>query len=85
MVQFADFFADWQLLPFDEDAADKFKEFRRCKIRISSTDLKIAAIALVHDATLLSRNLDDFTRIPELRVENWLTVTRDVEADGEQN
>jgi tRNA(fMet)-specific endonuclease VapC len=34
-------------------------------------DLKIAAIALTRDATLLSRNLADFTRIPKLRVEDW--------------
>ena len=35
-------------------------------------DLKIAAIALSHAALLLSRNLVDFTRVPGLRVENWL-------------
>jgi tRNA(fMet)-specific endonuclease VapC len=35
-------------------------------------DLKIAAINLVHDAILLTRNLVDFAKIPGLRVENWL-------------
>ena len=35
-------------------------------------DLRIASIALTHDATLLSRNLRDFTKIPGLRVEDWL-------------
>jgi tRNA(fMet)-specific endonuclease VapC len=34
-------------------------------------DLKIAAIALANDATLLSRNLSDFARVPGLRVEDW--------------
>jgi tRNA(fMet)-specific endonuclease VapC len=35
-------------------------------------DLKIAAICLAHDATLLSRNLRDFEKVPDLRTENWL-------------
>ncbi len=34
-------------------------------------DLKIACIALVHDATLLTRNASDFARVPELNVEDW--------------
>ena len=39
---------------------------------MSTSDMKIASIALVHDATLLTRNLHDFTKVPDLRVENWL-------------
>jgi predicted nucleic acid-binding protein len=35
-------------------------------------DLKIACIALEHDATLLSRNAVDLEKVPGLRVENWL-------------
>jgi tRNA(fMet)-specific endonuclease VapC len=72
LVRFADFFGDWELLPFHQAAADKFKELRKRRVRISSTDLKIASIVLVYNATLLSRNLDDFTKVPGLKVENWL-------------
>lgn len=39
--------------------------------RIGTMDLKIAAIALANDATLLSRNLRDFGKVPGLRVEDW--------------
>jgi tRNA(fMet)-specific endonuclease VapC len=39
---------------------------------IGTHDLKIAPIALVNDATLLSANLRDFEQVPGLRVENWL-------------
>jgi predicted nucleic acid-binding protein len=35
-------------------------------------DLKIASIALVRDATLLSANLRDFEQVPGLHVEDWI-------------
>jgi tRNA(fMet)-specific endonuclease VapC len=35
-------------------------------------DLKIACIAVAHDATLLTRNERDFSQVPSLRFENWL-------------
>ncbi len=75
LIRMADFFADWELLPFNQGAADTFKELRRQKIRISSTDLKIAAIAIAHHATLLTRNVRDFQLVSNLRVENWLPVS----------
>jgi tRNA(fMet)-specific endonuclease VapC len=34
-------------------------------------DLKIAAIALANEATLLTRNLVDFGRIGGLKAEDW--------------
>jgi tRNA(fMet)-specific endonuclease VapC len=39
-------------------------------------DLKIAAIVLAHDATLLSKNFSDYRKVPGLKVADW-TVTRD--------
>jgi predicted nucleic acid-binding protein len=35
-------------------------------------DLKIAAIAFMHSATLLSGNLRDFQQVAGLHVEDWL-------------
>ena len=59
------------VLEFDEAAAMVFQRLRRSRLRIGTMDLKIAAIVLARDATLLSRNLDDFSQIPDLRVEDW--------------
>ena len=59
------------ILAFDAPAAVKFQQLRRARLRIGTMDLKIAAIVLAHEATLLSRNLADFSQVPELRVENW--------------
>ena len=65
-------FADWIILPWDADSADLFVKLRRQGLRIGSMDLKIACIALAHDATLLTRNATDFAQVPGLRIENWL-------------
>lgn len=60
------------LLPFDTEAAEIFHAFPTSLRRIGTMDLKIAAIACSHGALLLSRNLRDFTQVPDLKVENWL-------------
>lgn len=62
----------WDILPLTATAAEEFQRLRSSGIRIGAMDLKIACIALVNDATLLSRNLRDFQKIPNLKVENWL-------------
>lgn len=67
-----DFLGRWTVLPFEDAAAARFGRLRGDGVRIGSMDLKIAAIALVHDALLLSANLRDFQRVRGLRVENWL-------------
>ncbi len=66
-----DHYRNLHLLDFDETAAAEFQGLREARIRIGTMDLKIAAIALAHDATLLSRNLVDFHKVPGLRVEDW--------------
>jgi tRNA(fMet)-specific endonuclease VapC len=67
-----DYFACWTRLDFDALAAQQFRQLRSQKIRIGTMDLKIAAIAGVHGATLLSANLRDFQQVPGLRAEDWL-------------
>jgi tRNA(fMet)-specific endonuclease VapC len=64
--------SDWDIVLFDEAAADRFASLRRQRIRIGTMDLKIASMALVHDALLLTGNSRDFSQVPGLRHENWL-------------
>lgn len=59
------------VLGFDEAAATGFQRLRRSHRRVGTMDLKIAAIVLSCNATLLSRNLRDFSQIPDLHVEDW--------------
>ena len=67
------FFSNWTVVPFDDRAADRFEQIRAGGVRIGPMDVKIASIALVHDALVLSANLHDFQKVPGLRVENWLS------------
>ena len=60
-----------RVLDFDETAAKEFQRLRHARVRIGTMDLQIAAIVLSRDETLLSRNLVDFGKIPELKVEDW--------------
>jgi tRNA(fMet)-specific endonuclease VapC len=61
------------VLDFDERASAEFQRLRHLKIRIGTMDLKIAATVLAKDATLLTRNLVDFRKIPGLKAEDWTT------------
>jgi tRNA(fMet)-specific endonuclease VapC len=66
-------FSSAQILPFDTEAGRRFESLRQQKIRIATMDLRIAAIALTRNATLLTRNLVDFRKVPDLSVEDWTT------------
>ncbi len=70
--QLFDVLSEWEIVPFDEPAADRFKSLRRRRIRIGTMDLKIASIAVVNDALLVSANVRDYSVVPDLRCENWL-------------
>jgi tRNA(fMet)-specific endonuclease VapC len=65
------FWGLWRVLPFDDVAAERFQTLRK-QLRVGSQDLKIAAIALVVGAKLLTANTRDFERVPGLLIEDWL-------------
>ena len=59
------------ILTFNEASAVEFQKLRQARVRIGTLDLKIAAIVLAHSATLLTRNLVDFRKVPGLKIEDW--------------
>lgn len=63
------------ILPFCQDAAEWLaNEKARLKkrgITSSKYDSEIAAVAVVNDLTLVTRNTDDFVIFDGLRLENW--------------
>jgi len=72
LINLVRFFQAWEIVRFDESAAERFRDHRQQRIRIGTMDLKIASIALEQGAILLSANTNDFDQVPGLQVEDWL-------------
>ena len=66
-----DFYCQKRLLPFDEAAAKIFTQLQTQKIRVGTNDMTIAAITLSVNGILVTRNIVDFQRIPNLHIEDW--------------
>lgn len=74
--QTTEFFKVITVLNFDLDAENCYLTLRQSskdlrKKRISK-DLRIAAIALTRKATVVTRNYQDFSQVPNLKLENWV-------------
>ena len=65
------FLADWTILPYTEAAMARVDGWSGMKLRVKAQDLRIAAIALEHNAIVVTRNLRDFNRIPGATTEDW--------------
>jgi tRNA(fMet)-specific endonuclease VapC len=59
------------VLPFDETAIALFDQLRAQRVRISTMDLRIASIALSRGLILLTRNVRDFDKVPNLETQDW--------------
>jgi tRNA(fMet)-specific endonuclease VapC len=74
------FFEPLPSVPFDDAAAAEYGVLRAqlesVGTPIGANDLMIAAITRRHDFTLVTNNVDEFSRIAALRVEDWETRER---------
>jgi tRNA(fMet)-specific endonuclease VapC len=59
------------LVAYDQASENHFQHLRSLRLNVGSQDLKIAAIALVNNLILVTRNRCDFSRIPGLRIDDW--------------
>ena len=66
-----DDFKNLNILKFDQNAFTIYTEFFRQRIRIGTQDLRIAAIVLANNAILVTRNKQDFEKVPDLEQEDW--------------
>jgi tRNA(fMet)-specific endonuclease VapC len=65
-----------EVLPLDKESDRRYAEIRLQLDQrgrpIGPNDLLIAAHALALDLTLVTANVEEFARVPGLRIENWL-------------
>ncbi len=69
MQEVKNFVMDSEILALTDTIVDKTVEIKR-SLKIKLPDAIIAATAIVHDLTLLSRNDDDFRKVPGLKYLN---------------
>ena len=61
---------DFHIVTFSEAAIRRCKFLPSLKLNVDGMDLRIAAIALEEDASVITRNLRDFERVRQLKCEN---------------
>ncbi len=75
LIALVHFVAPLEVLPFDERAAAGYGKLRadleRAGRPIGPLDTLIAAHALAEKLTLVTNNQREFSRVPDLHVENW--------------
>lgn len=69
------FVSQFVSLPFDDSCAEIYGKVRADLAKkgtpISSNDIQIASIALANDLILATHNVREFSRIEELKIEDW--------------
>ena len=69
------FLQPFEILDFDTRAANYFGAIKYALATqgqlTGPMDMLIAATALANDAILVTNNIREFSRVPDLRVENW--------------
>jgi tRNA(fMet)-specific endonuclease VapC len=69
------FFAQLQSLAFDDDSVEHYGEIRAFLAKmgtpIGANDLFIAAIARTYGVTLVTHNTKEFSRVPDILLEDW--------------
>lgn len=60
-----------EIAPYDLSAENHFQQLRAQRLWVGTQDLRIAAVALANNLTLLTRNRRDFGRVPGLVLDDW--------------
>jgi tRNA(fMet)-specific endonuclease VapC len=70
------FLLPFKIIPFTDSAAGHYAQIRACLEKkgapIGPNDLLIAAAVRANNGILVTRNQDEFDRVPDLKTENWI-------------
>ena len=70
------FLKPFEIVNFTGKMAYSYAEIRKdlelVGMPIGANDLLIAAVALHENATLITHNTDEFSRVPNLKIEDWV-------------
>ena len=74
----AEFISPLEIMPFDEEAASRYGEIRAYLEKkgtpIGSLDMMIGAHAQCLNLMLVTNNKKEFSRIPHLKIEDWVHI-----------
>ena len=77
LSRIAAFLLPFEIVPFDDEAATRYGKIKtaleKLGMLIGPNDLLIAASVLAHNATLVTNNIAEFSRIDGIRLENWIS------------
>lgn len=74
--QTTEFFKKITIINFDRDAEACYNNLRQNNRNLAKKklekDLRIASIALMQNAIIVTRNYKDFSQVPNLQLDNWI-------------
>jgi len=65
------YFQSIRVIGFDEKSQTVFRSLREKRIRIGTQDMRIASVALAHNAVIVTRNRQDFISVPSVKIQDW--------------
>jgi tRNA(fMet)-specific endonuclease VapC len=71
LVKTVQFFKGFPVIPFDATCEHRLQQLTQLRSRVGTQDLRIAAVALVNNLILVTRNRRDFSRVPGLQIVDW--------------
>ena len=77
MTKLASFLLPFDIIPFDNNCANYYSkvkmELEKLGTPIGPNDLMIASTVLAQNGILVTNNVKEFSRIPKLNIENWVS------------
>lgn len=64
--------SEFNILHYNTKSQKICQSLKLQRIRVGTQDLEIASIALAYNGILLTRNLQDFEKVPALNIQNWI-------------